>query len=1246
MQSWKPWQRLLVGLFGALSGLLLLLFFASWLVLPNWLKTSGAELASKTLGREVSVRAVSFHPWALALTLDGVSVAGTAQQKEALLELEQLTVNLSSSSLWLRSPVIESLTVVRPVLRLTRLSAGHYDIDDLIERFAKPAAPAAPDAKPFALALYNIELRDGAVSLDDKPMARRHEIDHLLLQLPFVSTLVADVKVHVQPQIAGRLNGVAFGAKGSALPFAEQRVATLDFKLDSLDLAPYASYVPAAAPLRLKQGKLATNLQLKFQQNAGALPALALAGQINLSQFALQTPTSAPSLSWRELELHLLDVQPLQRIIGLGAVKWVAPSLSVSKDARGKLHLAGMGLGGGPTQGQETAQEMDPKKQVQAEKAAPWLLSLNQFELSAGGLDWQDASTKPAVSLLLRDIDFKLGALAWPLKAATPINLAFRVRPADGPATLSAASLDGAGSLSAESIGFDWHWQGFDLQWLTPYLQAQLPGQGSLRVAGSMAGKGGLLVQQPLMPKAEQRAKATLADLQLSGLSIGAKSTRDPLLRLGAVDLDQLSVDTEARKISGGELKFSRPALALARSQDGRWNYQDFLPPAKTSPADSPRAKEPALAWSLFLKGLKLDQGSLQLQDAGTRTASSAVRGAPSAVKLEQIKLDMRNFAWPDQTKAMPVNLSLKLAPTKRGSAPSGQLQWQGEASLAPLMAAGSLRLERMPLQLLDPYLDPALGLHLQKGELGLRAQFKARQTAAGLDGQATGKLLLADLLLHQAREVDGQDVVGEELLSWQAMNLDGIKLLLKAGSPPQLSVADVSLNDFFARVIINEQGKVNLRDVGQVERKPAGPAVAEAAASAPDLAASAAPRMPISIGQIRVSKGRLDFNDRFVRPNYSAQLSELHGSLGAFGSERAELAPLSLRGRVAGTGLLDVVGDVNPLGKPLLLDIKATASDIELAPLSPYAAKYVGYAIERGKFSTKVQYKIDAGGALQANNQIILNQLTFGERVESPDATKLPVLFAVALLKDKNGVIDVEVPIKGSINEPEFSVGGVIWKVIGNLLGKALSAPFSLFSGSGDADLSRLEFAPGSAQPLAPAHLDSVAKMMEERPGLSLTIKAWADPVAERAALQERQLEAALLAEFKREQQRDLQRQSSSPAQPSPAEARLSDADRSRLLKPVYQAAKLPNKPKNMIGFAKDIAPEEMRALLLSNYAVSETSVRALALERGVLVRDALIAKGLANSRIFLGAPSLHEPEAGAQEAWKPFADLQLSAH
>ncbi len=385
------------------------------------------------------------------------------------------------------------------------------------------------------------------------------------------------------------------------------------------------------------------------------------------------------------------------------------------------------------------------------------------------------------------------------------------------------------------------------------------------------------------------------------------------------------------------------------------------------------------------------------------------------------------------------------------------------------------------------------------------------------------------------------------------------------------------------------------------------------------------------------------------MRPNYSANLSELNGQLGAFRSDTRDMATLDLRGRAAGTALLEISGQLNPTAQPLALDIRAKASDLELAPFSPYAGKYAGYAIERGKLSMDVAYKIDPDGKLDAKNQVVLNQLTFGDKVESPDATKLPVLLAVALLKDRHGVIDINLPVSGSINDPQFSVGGIILKVIVNLLVKALTAPFALLSGGGSDDLSYVEFRPGTATiaEASVAAVDKVAKALEDRPSLKMTVTGAADPAIEADAWRQAALEARLLAERKSELVRE--------GAAADAAVQMSAEDRVRLLKEVYRRTDIPNKPRNAIGLQRDIPGPEMEALLRSRLAVGDEAMRELALQRGIAVRDALVAKGLPSERLFLAAPRLRGDEAEKKEegqdekagaVWTPRVLLTLSSN
>ncbi len=422
------------------------------------------------------------------------------------------------------------------------------------------------------------------------------------------------------------------------------------------------------------------------------------------------------------------------------------------------------------------------------------------------------------------------------------------------------------------------------------------------------------------------------------------------------------------------------------------------------------------------------------------------------------------------------------------------------------------------------------------------------------------------------------------------------------------------------------------------------------------------ASRLPVELdlGGLELVAGRVDYSDRFVKPNFSAALTELHGRIGAFRSGSGEPATLQLSGRVAGTGLLEIAGKLNPGAVPRELDISAKATDIELAPLSPYAGKYAGYAIERGKLSMDVRYKIERDGKLTANHQVILNQLTFGERVESTTATKLPVLFAVSLLKDVNGVIDINLPVSGTLTDPEFSVGGIIWKVIVNLFAKVITAPFSLLSGGGQ-DISVVAFQSGTSTPTAEgkAAIDKVAKSLAGKPSLKLTVTGEADADVERDAFQRARLEARLVQEKRREGLR------ASGKAPEP-EAAVADPivgdERARLVEAVYKNTELPDKPRNLIGIQSDIPPADMEAMLRKDVKASPEEMRELALQRGLVVRDTLAAKGLATDRIFLGAPKLHDtasaevkaptkgdtkagPKAAATVGAKPGAEVEGDA-
>jgi hypothetical protein len=374
-------------------------------------------------------------------------------------------------------------------------------------------------------------------------------------------------------------------------------------------------------------------------------------------------------------------------------------------------------------------------------------------------------------------------------------------------------------------------------------------------------------------------------------------------------------------------------------------------------------------------------------------------------------------------------------------------------------------------------------------------------------------------------------------------------------------------------------------------------------------------------------------FSDFFIQPNYSADLTELTGRLSAFSSEapggEPQLADLELRGRAEGSASLEVTGKLNPLAQPLVLDIVGKVQGLELPPLTPYSVKYAGHGIERGKLSMDVSYKVLPSGQLTASNRLVLNQLTFGEPVEGAP-NSLPVKLAVALLADRNGVIDLDLPISGSLNDPQFRLGPVIGRIIINLIGKAITAPFSLLASAlgGGSEMNHVAFAPGSAAlaPEARDNLDKVVKALADRPALTITVAGTAQLEKEREGMRRESLQQLVLAEKRR----------ANPTDTGP----VSPAEYSALLKEVYRRADIA-KPRNLIGLAKDLPVAEMEALLLAHQRATQDMAAELAQRRGEVIRDYLLSQKLPAERIFLSAP-----KAGAvPDKWEPRAELSLSA-
>ncbi|MDP5007512.1 MAG: DUF748 domain-containing protein, partial [Glaciimonas sp.] len=410
------------------------------------------------------------------------------------------------------------------------------------------------------------------------------------------------------------------------------------------------------------------------------------------------------------------------------------------------------------------------------------------------------------------------------------------------------------------------------------------------------------------------------------------------------------------------------------------------------------------------------------------------------------------------------------------------------------------------------------------------------------------------------------------------------------------------------------------------------------------------APAPIIRIGEIVLKSGNINFTDNFIKPNYTANMTDMNGTVGAVASDKPAPAPIDLKGKIDNDAPVAISGSLNPLFKPMFLDIKASANGVELPRLTPYAAKYAGYAIIKGKLSMDVNYKIEEQ-KLTAQNHLRIDQFTFGDKIDSPTATKLPVRLAVVLLKDRHGVIDINLPISGSLSDPKFSMGGIIIRVIVNLIVKAVTSPFALISNmfGGGADLSFVEFNPGLAilTPESKSKLDTLVKVLIDRPALKLDIMGRVDPDTDTAGVRQDMLNRKLNALKQKNGPSPSKAKTAEPVEvpahdantgtdsdkeiagettalKDPEEISMSDTDKAQYMEKVYKGEKF-DKPRNMIGFAKTLPVPEMEQLILTNAKVTPDDLRNLADQRAQAVRNYLETKGkIPLERVFLIAPKL----------------------
>ncbi|KRB89911.1 DUF748 domain-containing protein [Noviherbaspirillum sp. Root189] len=672
------------------------------------------------------------------------------------------------------------------------------------------------------------------------------------------------------------------------------------------------------------------------------------------------------------------------------------------------------------------------------------------------------------------------------------------------------------------------------------------------------------------------------------------------------LSLRKVAVDTGKKTVSIAEVRSDSGNFLLRQDKRSDKSVTATAPAAQEMTASAkppvPPAKQTDNAndqYVVTVGRVGIDNWSARLEDRD--------HAEPAVTTIAPLSVAMQDIST--AANAAPTQINVKAGVNK-----SGQLAVNGKLALAPFSSELSINMKGVDILPVQPYVTDSINLRLTRASLTTTGQLRL---ATGKDGAVEGGYQ-GDVTIGNLATVD--KLSGNDFLRWKSLFVGGMNVRF---APFALKADQVALSDFFARVIIDPSGRINLQDIARgpadaqrslTESGKETTSVAKKSTPVPDQKTSPAAPLPIEVRKLTLQGGRVRFTDNFIKPNYTATLASLGGTVTDLSAANAAGANIDLHGEVNNAPLA-ITGRVNPLRGDLFLDLQANVRGMELAPLSAYAGRYVGYGIEKGKLSFDVAYRVEAR-KLTARNRLVLDQLTFGDKVDSPSATKLPVQFAVALLRDRNGVIDVNLPVGGSLDDPQFSIGALLARVIGNVILKAVSQPFALLGAAfgGGEQLSSMEFEPGRASISATAEekLKALAKALTERPGLKLDIAGRVDPESDKDGLKRAYVERKVRSV----KTRDL---AARGVTPEPGRATVQPDEYRDLLTRAYRDEKFP-KPRNVIGLPKSLSVEEMEQLMMANAEINEDDFLALGNQRAQAAKAWLQRNGnIPEERLFI---------------------------
>lgn len=1045
----------------------LLIFYTifGFIILPWILKPLMTDTVHEQTNAHIEIQDIYFNPFIFKLEISGVKLK--SNEDKELVSFKNILADVEFYSLFRTALHLKDFILDEPKIAVVYNADKTFNFTSLLKENNQTKEDDNTSTTLPRIIIDNVKIVDGFVSYED--FTQKTKFDFSFKNIGFELKNVDTKEMNASNAslrfytLLGDGGFVDFKSNIVSLkPFISE--GSLDFEASKL-YTEYR-YIQDMLHLEVADGKISAHAE--YFVNLDDLNATIIDNaSVYLENLRIKPKNKNKDiLNLGTLHIDGVTVKPMLQDVHVSNIALSSLSAKVARDAHGNIDWLEYVKVDKPSTNQADGN-------VSTEVAKPWNLLIDAIALEKVKADFYDKGINPQVDTKLGELN--LYAQNVTLLGEQPFTYDMNMKLNDA---FSCVSKGGIKHQSLE-INSSVKCSGLDIVHYRPYIDEVAKNALKVYNVKLMQAKLGFDANIEIKEKKEQLfINVNKANIKLSNFALNKRNTNERVVDFESFDVSNVSLDVRNKNVAIEKVMLNNLKLQTKRVANGSLNLEGLIEPKKSSSSTKKESKKED-GFRIKLKHFGVDTAEVNFEDG---MVSPRVKTKIDRIFVNLYNIDSQEQSW--------LNYKLSLRINSKGIARA-----EGKLRHTPLKENGTFDVSNFSLKEFTPYVAQSAYLEIEDGALDVHAKTRYEHSSKKADFELEGVIKLKEFFLADSRDK-------ASLLSLGALELKGFELDLL---PNRLYISEANIDSFYVDALIDEKKVMNFASLA---KKAAHDDKTEIKKKATTKSSDEEKEVfAYRIEKINLNSGSAKFADFSLPIKFQTNIHDVSGSILAISSAPGDVSYVDVAGEVDAYGAAKLKGSLDSANPKKFMDLALSFKNLELNAMSGYSASFAGYAIDSGKLYLDLGYKIKESELL-GSNSIIIKKIKLGEEIKDENRSSLPLGFVIALLEDSEGVIDIDMPVAGNVDAPDFKYGALVAKTLGNLILKAVASPFKFLGSVMGIDTQKLEyisFEPGKAEILPPQRekLDQIVTILNKRPKMLLSLGGVYDEKSDKKALQ-----------------------------------------------------------------------------------------------------------------------------------------------